>query len=459
METTSATSQLEDAVYRKITWRIMPFLFLCYVLAYVDRINVGFAKLQMQQDLGMSDSIYGIGAGIFFIGYFIFEVPANLMLQKIGARRWIGPIMIAWGIVSACTLFVQGKWSFYSLSFPARHRGVRLLSGCGPVPDVLVHRKHRARMIALFMSAIPISGILAGPISGWILAQLSGTGHLAGWQWLFLVEGIPSVIAGVVTLYYLTDRPSEAKWLTEGEKKLVLLRLEEEEELKKKAGHTSHRLIDAFKSMPVWLLCLVYFGMTAGNYGITFWLPQVIKETLTQDLQTIGLLSAIPGLASVVAMILWGRHSDKTGERRWHLALAAIVGTAAFGASAIPGISGAAGLARSDDSVRRVDVPVRGLLVTPDRHPVGIRSCRRNRVDQLRRESGRLREPSRGRLHPRSDAQHDACIAPALRRPADDRHHHVNRHAAEGASVGGTGGGVSQVDLRDSAAGSSLTRW
>jgi len=345
METISEASQIEAAVYRKITWRIMPFLFLCYVLAYVDRINVGFAKLQMQQALGMSDSIYGIGAGIFFIGYFIFEVPANLMLQKLGARRWIGPIMIAWGIVSACTLFVRGTYSFYSLRF------LLGIVESGFFPGVVLYltywytQKHRARMIAMFMSAVPISGIFAGPISGWILARMSGAGHLAGWQWLFLVEGIPSVLAGVVTLYFLTDRPSKAQWLTEDEKKLVLLRIEEEEELKKKAGQARHRLIDAFSSVPVWLLSLVYFGMTAGNYGITFWLPQVIKETLTQDLQTIGLISAIPGVASVVAMLAWGRHSDKTGERRWHMALAAIIGTAAFAVSAIPGISGAAGMA------------------------------------------------------------------------------------------------------------------
>lgn len=323
----------------------MPFLFLCYVLAYVDRVNVGFAKLQMQQDLGMSDTVYGLGAGIFFIGYFIFEVPANMMLQRIGARRWIGPIMMAWGVVSACTLFVKGATSFYALRF------VLGVVESGFFPGVILYltywytQKHRARMMAIFMSAVPISSIVAGPVSGWILARMSGIGHLAAWQWLFLVEGIPSVIAGLITLYFLTDKPAKAGWLTENEKKLVLLRLEAEEELKKKASQAKYRLMDAFRSAPVWLLSLAYFGMTAGNYGITFWLPQVIKETLTQNPLAIGWISTIPGIASIAAMFFWGHHSDKARERRWHMALAAIIGAAFFGTSAIPGISGVAGMA------------------------------------------------------------------------------------------------------------------
>ena len=345
METISIALQNEAAVYHRITWRIMPFLFLCYVLAYVDRVNVGFAKLQMQQALGMSDSVYGFGAGVFFIGYFIFEVPANMMLQKIGARLWIGPIMAAWGVVSACTLFVKGEASFYALRF------LLGIVESGFFPGVILYltywytQKYRARMMAIFMSAVPISSIIAGPISGWILARMSGTSHLAAWQWLFLVEGIPSVLMGLITLYFLTDRPSKAKWLNEDEKEIVLSRLREEEEQKKKASQSSHRLIDAFRSVPVWLLSLAYFGMTAGNYGITFWLPQVIKETLTQNPQAIGWISTLPGIASLIAMFIWGHHSDKTRERRWHMGLAAIIGAASFAASAIPGISGGAGIA------------------------------------------------------------------------------------------------------------------
>jgi D-galactonate transporter len=345
MKTSVSPLPSEAAVYRKITGRIMPYLFLCYVLAYVDRVNVGFAKLQMQQALGMSDSVYGLGAGIFFLGYFLFEVPANMVLQRIGARRWIGPLMIAWGVISACTLFVQGAASFYAFRF------VLGIVESGFFPGVILYltywytQKRRARMVALFMSAVPISGIVAGPASGWILAKMSGAGHLASWQWLFLLEGIPSIVMGFVTLWFLTDRPSKASWLSEDEKKVVARGLEEDEARKRAAGHSGHRLSDAFRSAPVWLLGLVYFGMTAGNYGITFWLPQIIKETITSDPQTIGWISALPWVASIVAMNVWGHHSDKTGERRWHMAVAGLAGAVAFAVSAIPGIPGAAGLA------------------------------------------------------------------------------------------------------------------
>ena len=342
---TRPAAQAEARAYRTITWRIMPFLFVCYVLAYVDRVNVGFAKLQMQQDLGMSDSVYGLGAGIFFLGYFLFEVPANMILQRIGARLWIGPLMMAWGVVSACTLFVTGAGSFYVLRF-----GLGIIES-GFFPGVILYltywytQKRRARMVALFMSAVPISGIVAGPISGWILGRMTDAGSLSGWQWLFLLEGIPSVVAGLVTLVFLTDRPADATWLTEDQKALVLRGLEEEDREKRQAGGSAHRLVDAFRSLPVWLLSLAYFGMAGGNYGITFWLPQIIKETITTDPQAIGWISTIPWACSIIAMNLWGHHSDSTGERRWHLALAATVGALALAASAVPGISGPAGIA------------------------------------------------------------------------------------------------------------------
>jgi MFS family permease len=298
----------------------------------------------MQQALDMSDAVYGLGAGIFFIGYFLFEVPANMILQRIGARLWIGPLMMAWGVVSACTLFVQGTASFYALRF------LLGIVESGFFPGVILYltfwytQKRRARMVAVFMSAVPVSGMVAGPISGWILATMTGVGHLSAWQWLFLLEGIPSVLVGLVTLFFLTDRPSKARWLAEDEKSLVLRGLEEDDAQKRKTGHAGHRLVDAFRSVPVWLLGLAYFGISAGNYGITFWLPQIIKDTITADPQTIGWISVIPWAASVVAMNVWGRHSDATGERRWHMALAAIIGASALAASAIPGISGAAGI-------------------------------------------------------------------------------------------------------------------
>lgn len=340
-----AGEDFEAATYRKVMWRLMPFLFLCYVLAYVDRVNVGFAKLQMQQALRMSDSVYGLGAGIFFIGYFFFEVPSNMILQRVGARFWIGPIMIVWGVVSAGTMLVRSATSFYA---------VRFLLGIvesGFFPGVILYltfwftKKHRARMVAAFMSAIPVSGIVAGPISGWILARMNGVGHLSAWQWLFLMEGIPSLIAGAITLYFLTDNPAQAHWLNGREKSMVLVRLQEEEHSKRGAGQARHRFTDAFRSPQVWLLCLVYFGITAGNYGIGFWLPQVIKETITNSPLAIGWLSIIPYTGAVIAMLTVGNHSDVKGERRWHFALCATLGAAAFAASSVHGIPGGIGLA------------------------------------------------------------------------------------------------------------------
>jgi D-galactonate transporter len=339
----SSSENFEASVYRRITWRLMPYLFLCYVLAYVNRVNVGFAKLQMMQSLDLSDTVYGFGAGFFFIGYFFLEVPSNMLLKRIGARRLLGSIMIIWGIVSAVTMFTGGVISYYVLRF--------LLGAveAGFFPGVILYLtfwytdKHRARMVALLMSAVPVSGMTAGPLSGWILTHFQGVAQLGGWQWLFLICGIPSSIAGLVTLLYLTDEPSQARWLSADEKKIVLERLRQEEERKSKTGKTSHRLVDVFKSPAVWLLSVVYFGITMGNYGIGFWLPQLIKDTLSKDPVTIGWLFALPWTVTLAAMYWLGRHSDATGERRWHLALSLIVAAAAFAVSAIPGIPGVLG--------------------------------------------------------------------------------------------------------------------
>jgi D-galactonate transporter len=322
----------------------MPFLFVCYVFAYVDRVNVGFAKLQMQQDLSMSDAVYGVGAGVFFLGYFIFEIPANMMMQRLGARLWLGPIMVLWGLVAACTMFVGSATSFYVLRF------VLGIVESGFFPGVILYltywytREHRAKMVAAFMAANPVSGVLAGPISGAILAFASGVGGLRAWQWLFLLEGIPSILAGVVTIFFLDDNPSSAKWLTSDERGLLLNRLQEEEDAKRSGGESRHRLIDAFKSRQVWLLCVVYFGFVMGNYGLWFWLPQMIKDTLTRDPWKIGLVSVIPWASAAIVMVVYAHHSDVTGERRWHVALAGILGCAAFAASRFPGISGTLGL-------------------------------------------------------------------------------------------------------------------
>jgi MFS family permease len=341
----SEISNFEARVYRKVTWRIIPFLFLCYIFAYVDRVNVGFAKLQMQQDLGMTDAVYGAGAGIFFLGYFFFEVPCNIALQKVGAKYWLGPIMIVWGFVSASTMLVKSATGFYA---------VRFLLGIvesGFFPGVILYltfwytRKHRAKMVAAFMTAVPLSGVIGGPISGWLLNKMSSVGGLRGWQWLFLCEAVPSVLAGLITMFFLADGPLKAKWLNEPEKTLLCQRLDEEAAAKKAHGPGHHSLTDAFRSAKVWLLCLVYFGFVMGNYGISFWLPQIVKDTLTKDPFRIGLLTTIPWAVGAVAMVVVGHHSDVTGERRWHIGLAGIVCAAAFSLSGVPNISGVVGLA------------------------------------------------------------------------------------------------------------------
>ena len=316
---------MEKAAYQKVTRRLIPFLFLCYILSYVDRVNVGFAKLQMQQDLGMSDTVFGAGMGIFFIGYFILEVPSNLILQRVGARRWIGPLMILWGVVSSLSMFANTPLSFYALRF---FLGV---VESGFFPGVVLYltfwypRAHRAKMVSAFMSAIALSGAFGGPVSGWIMSRTTHLGGMPGWQWLFLLEGIPSVLVGIVAIFYLDDGPANAAWLKPEERQLLLQRLAEEEALKREQGESHHNLADAFKSPQVWLFCLVYFGLMMGNYFVSFWMPQIIKDNFTKDPWKIGLISSIPWGFGAVCMIYWGYHSDLRRERRWHLTAALVI--------------------------------------------------------------------------------------------------------------------------------------
>lgn len=349
MSTTSATQaafspDFEKRLYRRVTLRLIPFLFLCYIFAYIDRVNVGFAKLQMQQDLGISDAVYGAAAGIFFIGYFFFEVPCNMALQRIGARYWLGPIMIVWGFVSASTMFVKTAHQFYA---------VRFLLGIvesGFFPGVILYltfwftSRYRAKVVSTFMTAIALSGVVGGPISGWLLDHMSSVGGLRGWQWLYIAEAVPSLLAGLAALVFLQDGPHQAKWLSVEERSLLLQRLREDEAVKRSSAPGHHSFSDAFRSPKVWLLCLVYFGIVMGNYGVQFWLPQIIKDTLTKDPWNIGLITMIPWGIGAVTMVVVGHHSDVTGERCWHVALSVLVGAGAFALSAVPGIGGVFGL-------------------------------------------------------------------------------------------------------------------
>jgi sugar phosphate permease len=304
---------LATNTYRKVDVRLLPFLFLCYILAYLDRVNVGFAKLQMLKDLSLSDAAFATGAGIFFIGYFFFEVPSNVLLKKFGARMWIARIMISWGVISVCMIFVKGQWSFYAMRF------LLGLAEAGFFPGVIFYltlwypSQLRASRTAWFVAAIAVSGVIGNPISGWIMDRLSGAMNLAGWQWLFLTEGIPSIVVGFWVIYYLDSSIQEAKWLTTDEKAVLADNLTAEDQHK-----TEHKLADAFKSGKVWVLCAIYFTLMIGLYGIAFWLPTIVKAFGMKGYLKVGLITAIPYGVAVIGMILLSQHSDQTGERRLH---------------------------------------------------------------------------------------------------------------------------------------------
>ena len=309
----TSDGSLESTAYHKVDVRLLPFLFLCYILAYLDRVNVGFAKLQMLKDLSMSDAAFATGAGIFFIGYFFFEVPSNVLLKKFGARMWIARIMISWGVISAYMIFVKGEWSFYGMRF------LLGLAEAGFFPGVIFYltlwypSKLRASRTAWFVAAIAVSGVVGNPISGWIMDKLSGALNLAGWQWLFLSEGVPSVIVGIWVIFYLNSSIEEANWLTAEDKALLTNNLIAEDKHK-----TEHKLADAFKSGKVWVLCAIYFTLMIGLYGIAFWLPTIVKAFGIKGYLGVGLVTAIPYGVAVIGMILLSMHSDKTGERRLH---------------------------------------------------------------------------------------------------------------------------------------------
>ncbi len=326
----AATDPAADAAYRKVSWRLLPFLMLCYFVAYLDRVNVGFAQLQMKGDLQFSDAVYGLGAGIFFLGYFLFEVPSNLLLHRVGARVWIARIMISWGVISALTLFIQTPTMFYVARF------LLGLAEAGFFPGIILYltywypARRRSQMTAWFMSAVALSGLVGGPVSGWILHHFHGQSGLAGWQWLFLLEGVPAVLLGLATLGYLDNGIASAKWLSAEEKQLLQRGVDGENRSKQ---HVS--ALQGMRSPRVWLFALVYFSVVMGLYGLGFWLPLLLRGTGVSDPRTIGWLVAIPYGASIVAMVLVGRSSDARGELRWHVALPALVGAAGLALSTL----------------------------------------------------------------------------------------------------------------------------
>ena len=312
--------------YRKIVWRLIPFLCFCYLASYLDRINVGFAKLQMLDTLHMSETAYGLGAGLFFVGYILFEVPSNLVLEKVGARLWIARIMISWGLLSGLTMFVTTEWQFYSLRF--------LLGAAeaGFLPGVLYYLSQwfpsyrRSRIIALFMIGLPLSSLIGSPLSGWIMGNFNGVGGLASWQWLFVLEAVPTVVLGFLCFFILPNGIGDAKWLSAAEK------AELQEVLCKDQGENrgGHSFRDGFFDIKVWMLGGIDFSILLSAYAMGFWLPTFIKNAGVSNPAHIGLLVAIPSLAGLIGMLAIGASSDRHRERRWHIIVPFIIGAAAM---------------------------------------------------------------------------------------------------------------------------------
>ncbi|SFI34583.1 D-galactonate transporter [Collimonas sp. OK307] len=317
-----------DRTYRKVAIRLMPFLVLCYFVSYIDRANISFAKLQFMNDLGFSEAAYGFGAGLFFIGYSLFEVPSNIMMQRVGARRTLLRIMVLWGLVSSAMMFVSSPLQFYVLRF---------FLGCaeaGFFPGVMFYLTYwfpaarRGRATGFFMMGAAAAGVIGGPVSTWIMVHLAGLHGLHGWQWLFLLEGIPAVILGVVAFFFLSDQPKDAAWLTAREKAIVLGDLAAEE--KGTSNGSGHGLLDALRNAKVYVGILVYFCIVVSFNSIVLWAPTIIREVGVKDLFNVGLLSSVVFLAGGAGTYLIGYSSDRRMERRWHFAASCAVTALCF---------------------------------------------------------------------------------------------------------------------------------
>ncbi|RZF24264.1 MFS transporter [Paraburkholderia sp. UYCP14C] len=320
-EATAAQHSMTEAVYRKVTWKLMPLLFVCYVFAYIDRANIGFAHLQFRRDVGLSEAAFGFGVGLFYLGYMLFEVPSNLWLQRIGIRLTLLRIMTFWGLVSVSTAFVRTPMQFYF---------ARVLLGvaeAGFFPGVILYFTYwfpaarRARVTSLFMCAICVSGIVSGPVSGLILERLTGSLGLNGWQWMFILEGAPSIVAGIAAWRCLTDRPEQAKWLNAEEKQIVLDALRREAALKETRAPNS--IWVALREPRFYFLTFAYFSVPWASIVVHIWAPSVIKNSGVTNFWHIGALSAIPYVVGAAAMYLMGRSSDRRLERRWHFMVSA----------------------------------------------------------------------------------------------------------------------------------------
>ncbi|KVH36946.1 MFS transporter [Burkholderia cepacia] len=318
----------EAKTYAKVSRRLIPFLMLCYLGAYLDRVNVGFAKLQMLSDLRFSETVYGVGAGIFFLGYFLFEVPSNLVLHRVGARKWLARIMLTWALISASFVFVKSPTVFYMLRF------LLGVAEAGFAPGVILYLTYwfpsarRAKALSLFFMAIPLAGIIGGPLSGSIMHSLEGAMSMAGWKWLFLLEAVPSLVLGIAILLYLDDGIAKATWLTDSEKALLARNVAGDD-----AHKTAHLSIGAFiGDRRLWLMAAIYFCVVLGQYGLTFWLPTIVRKAGVSDPLWVGIFTAIPYLCALVALPLIGMSADRRRERRFHLAIPMLIAAAGFAA-------------------------------------------------------------------------------------------------------------------------------
>ena len=336
----AALRDIEVQTIARVTTRLVPFLILCYFIAYLDRVNVGFAALTMNKDLDLTATEYGIGAGIFFLAYFVFEVPSNLLLDRFGARKWIARIMFTWGILSGMMAFIPQIAAATGFSSTSVFYTIRILLGvaeAGFFPGIIFFLTlwfpsvYRGRVIGYFMAAIPLSSVIGSPISGFLLG-LGGADGLAGWQWLFIIEAVPALLLSVAVFYYLTDRPADATWLAPEQRTWLTTRMEQESRVRQQAQHFS--TLQALGDTRVLLLAFVYFGCVAGNYSLSFFLPQIVRDFGLSFAMT-GVVTAIPYAVGAVGMIWWSRKSDRTGERREHVGLAALVAGAGIAASTI----------------------------------------------------------------------------------------------------------------------------
>jgi len=321
-------SDFERAALRRVTRRLIPFLFILYIVSFLDRVNVGFAALEMNRDLGLSPAVYGFAAGIFFIGYSLFEVPSNLILARVGARLWIARIMITWGLIAASMMFVRGPISLYVLRF------LLGVAEAGFFPGIIFYLSEwfpaeaRARAVGRFMTAIPISGVIGGPISGALLG-LNGRLGLAGWQWLFLLEGLPAVALGVAVFWYLPDRPEHARWLTHDQRTWLVERIAVDRE--RSIKHCRIDVVRALSSGLVWKMGLtVFLANSFGQYALSLWLPQIVRAFSGLTNLQVGFVSAVPNIVAAVAMVTVAVHSDRTGERCLHMAGAATAASLGF---------------------------------------------------------------------------------------------------------------------------------